>query len=195
MCNNWPDYPIGVYGATGGLIGDTVIICGGLNLDNEMCYSLTSEEATFVTHMSVRRWFAASIVLNDNKLWVTGGYGFNWGISSTEYVTVTGAMPGPDLPFNLHHHAMVAINRTCSMIIGGIGGSTAGSWSFFYDHNEEEWIPGPSLMQGRASPAAGIVTDEVTYEDFVAVTGGWDLYSTEILQDGTWVQGKINSHF
>ena len=50
-------------------------------------------------------------------------------------------------------------------------------------------------MQARIQHAAGIVTDEVTDENFVAVTGGYgsgDLDSTEILQDGEWVQGKIN---
>ena len=47
--------------------------------------------------------------------------------------------------------------------------------------------------------AAGIITDKVTNEHFVAVTGGNDyrsgrfyLDSTEILQDGKWVQGKMN---
>ena len=54
------------------------------------------------------------------------------------------------------------------------------------------------MIQARHSHAAGIITDEVTGEDFVAVTGGnhnnHDNYldSTEILQDGEWVQGKIN---
>ena len=74
MCNNWPDFPIGVRGATGGLIGDTVIICGGSDGSSvDECYSLTSEKATLVTHMSVGRRYAASIVLHDNTLWVTGG--------------------------------------------------------------------------------------------------------------------------
>ena len=48
-------------------------------------------------------------------------------------------------------------------------------------------------MQARRNPAAGIVTDEVTNENVVAVTGGSYLDSTEILQDGNWVQGNINS--
>ena len=71
--------------------------------------------------------------------------------------------------------------------------------TFFYDHKEGEWINGPSLMQARIKHAAGIVTDEVTGEDFVAVTGGGSGYSsgyldsTEILQDGEWIQGKINN--
>ena len=60
----------------------------------------------------------------------------------------------------------------------------------------DQWITGPNLMQARNSHAAGIVTDEVTDENFVAVTGGryywFYLDSTEILQDGNWVQGSIN---
>ena len=70
--------------------------------------------------------------------------------------------------------------------------------TLFYDNNEGEWITGPSLMQARGTQAAGIVTDEVTDENFVAVTGGNNgdssgyLDSTEILQDGEWVQGKMN---
>ena len=198
-CNNWPDFPIGVEGATGGLIGDTVIICGGYDGGSyvDECYSLTSEKATLVTHMSVGRYSAASIVLNDNTLWVTGGYYYG-SLASTEYVTVTGTMLGPDLPMTLSHHAMVAINSTCSMVIGG-GGQEGGIWplTYFYDHNDGEWLNGSSLMQARYTHAAGIITDEVTGEHFVAVTGGYypdldlDLDSTEILQDGEWVQGKI----
>ena len=47
MCNNWPDFSIGVEGATVGLIGDTVIICGGAGAGGSIvddCYSLTSEK-------------------------------------------------------------------------------------------------------------------------------------------------------
>ena len=50
-------------------------------------------------------------------------------------------------------------------------------------------------MQARVYHAAGILTDEGTGEHFVAVSGGsnsGDLDSTEILQDGEWVQGKID---
>ena len=143
--------------------------------------------------MYVGRENAASIVLNDNTLWVTGGYN-GVGLASTEYVKMTGTMLGPDLPMALGYHAMVAINSTCSMVIGGANYNGISALTFFYDHNEEEWINGPSLMEERIHHAAGIVTDEVTGEDFVAVTGGyWTLDSTEILQDGEWVQGKISN--
>ena len=132
MCNNWPDFPISVDGATGGLIGNTVIICGGVDSDGiyyhlynmghllDECYSFTSEKTTVLTHMSVGRNHAASIALNDNTLWVTGGIYPNVGaLASTEYVTMTKTMPGPDLQMAVYAHAMVAINSTCSMVIGG----------------------------------------------------------------------------
>ena len=67
--------------------------------------------------------------------------------------------------------------------------------TYFYDHNEGEWINGSSLIEARSVHAAGIITDVVTDEQLVAVTGGWSchvLTSTEILQDGEWVQGKID---
>ena len=207
MCNNWGNFPISVDGAIGGLVGDTVIICGG-KADNgyfvNECYSLTSEKATHVTHMSVGRRSAASIVINDNTLWVTGGYKYDGeylAFASTEYVTVMGTMSGPDLPMALDSHAMVAINSTCSMVIGGFSNNNNSALTFFYDRIEGEWVNGPSLIKARKNHAAGIITDEVTGEDFVAVTGGNHyihqvtsdyLDSTEILQDGEWVQGKIN---
>ena len=60
-----------------------------------------------------------------------------------------------------------------------------------------QWTQFDKVRHGHA---AGIVTDEVTDEDLVAVTGGYFfdvegpiLDSTEILQDGEWVQGKISN--
>ena len=123
---------------------------------------------------------------------MNGGY-----LNSTEYITMAGTMPGPDMPMALSEHAMVAINSSVCMIIGGFNFDVYRSAStFYYDDIEGEWINGPSLIKGRYEHAAGIVTDEVTNENFVAVTGGYywpdSLDSTEILQDGEWVQGKIS---
>ena len=212
MCKNWPDFPIVINGATGGLIGNTVMICGGYSAHHKThhndCYSLTSQKATLATHMSVARDDAASIVLDDNTLWVTGGTNgsnlHNW-LSSTDYVTMSGTLPGPDLPMTLAQHAMVAINSSSSMVIGGRhrGLGSSRTSTFFYDHIEGKWNNGPSLSQKRCGHAAGIITDKVTNEQFVAVTGGSYyagkykyvyLDSTEILQDGKWVQGKMNDN-
>ena len=191
MCKNWPDFPITASGAAGGLIGNNVIIC-----ESGECYSMTSQKATLVTHMSAVRSNAAGIVLNDNTLWITGG-SENFGIlASTEYVKMSGTMPGPDLPWAFSSHALVAINNTVSMHIGGYADGFppyVSASTFYRDHIGGQWINGPSLMQERYSHAAVIVTDEVTNENFVVVTGGeGDMDSTEILQDLNWVEGKLN---
>ena len=198
MCKNWPDVPIAVGGATGGLIGDTVMTCGGSDGSYvDVCYSLSSQQVTSITHMSVGRSFAASIVLNENTLWVTGGLGDSGLLESTEKITITGTILGPNMPLALSSHAIVAINSTCSMVIAGYDGSSFNDLTFYHDNIEGEWINGPSLLQFRYSHAAGIVTDEVTNENFVAVTGGYIPYidgymtsTTELLQDEEWVQGK-----
>ena len=212
-CKNWPNFPKHISRTTSGLLGNTVMICGGFNnfynLANNECYSFTAQKTTLITYMSVKRMDAASIVLNDNTLWVTGGEGKDGCIASTERVKMSGSMPGPDLPMALASHAMASINSTVSMVIGGWDGN---GWdgtasTFYYNHIEGEWSNGPILMQSRYEHAAGIVTDELTDEKFVAVTGGlfialsqtgnYDsivyLNSSEILQDGKWVEGKINN--
>ena len=143
MCYNWPNLPISLEGATGGLIRDTVIICGGgigwnlqhMNFYVDECYSLTSEKATLVTHMSVGRIGAASIVFKNNALWVTGGTNHNGLLASTEYITMTKTMPGPDLPMALDSHAMVAINSTCSMVIGGYLNEEGANYCSFLNYN------------------------------------------------------------
>ena len=209
-CKNWPDFPISVSGAVGGLIGNTVLICGGHTSNKtyvDACHSLTSQKATLVTHMSVGRDNAASIVLSGTILWVTGGSNKDNVLASTENVSIDGSMPGPNLLLAVEKHSIVAINSTSSMVIGGSPAvclhicSFSTSSTFYYDHNKGNWFKGPSLMHPRHSHAAGIVTDEVTNENFVVVTGGSssakEMDSTEILQDRKWLQGNCvkSSHF
>ena len=200
-CQNWPKFPTYAEGAVGGIIENTVIICGGYvgfldsSYTNE-CYSLSGWSVELVTHMSVERSFAASIVLHDTTLWITGGSGDFGRLSSSEYITLDGTMPGPTMPIALSYHAMVVINDTYSMIIGGNKYQGVVSSTIYYNHKEKKWINGPNLIQERMKHAAGIVTDEFTRETFVMVTGGigdnpGPLSSTEFLKDGNWNQGKI----
>ena len=53
------------------------------------------------------------------------------------------------------------------------------------------------MNKGRGAHAVGIVTDEVTQEKLIIVTGGFKHYDTdvsstiEVLVDGVWSIGKI----
>ena len=193
-CENWPKFPISVSEATGGLIENNVLICGGYDgryIDE--CYSLSNKKATFVTYMSVKRTDAASVVVNDDTLWITGGYDYPNTLASSEYIKMTGTRSGPDLPMALEGHTILAINSSCSMVIGGMNRDTFDITStFYYDNNNDVWTNGPNLNQGRYDHASGMIIDEFTNENFVAVTGGGlGIDSTELLQNNEWIQGNF----
>ena len=168
QCFNWMDYPLELYAATGGFLGNTPVICGGSSFGQDMdeCYSLNGERSKFVTKMSETRSGAASIVLNETILWITDGWD-----ATSEYITVMGSSPGPNLPMALGSHALIAINRTHSMVIGGTYSDYL-DLTFFFDHGTQQWIDGPRLLQARAHHAVGIVNDQVTMANLVIVTGG-----------------------
>ena len=201
QCNNWPDIPWTSYTSTAGLIGNTPMMCGHYG-----CYSLDKTKQPLLMHLPPNRVSAASIVLNGTTLWITGGYiEILNKLASTEFVTTTGTLEGPDMPIDLMEHVIVAINSTCSMVIGGWSdeyrqhytdaGYTA--LTFYYDHAKDIWINGPGLKKERDRHAAGFVIDGYTNDKHLIVTGGNQdgfLDSTEMLQENVWTQGKIKKN-
>ena len=151
--------------------------------------------------MSERRTFAASLITNENYLWVTGGLdvGGVGSFSSTEYILKNGeSVKGPELPLKLYAHTVIDINSTITMFIGGLSEGTGNvpslDLTYFYDHYNQEWYDGPKLNFARCFHGVGIVIDLITRERLVIVTGGKsdgsnNLPSTEILIDGSWVLG------
>ena len=157
--------------------------------------------------MSSTRAFAASLITDENILWVTGGLDYDYPsmyLSSTEYILKTGeSVKGPELPLTLGGHTLITINSTFSMLIGGetynLDEGTTIDLTYYFDHYNQAWFDGPRLNRARYFHGAGIVTDLITREKLVVVTGGayYDeevltqvLDSTEILIDGKWVLGN-----
>ena len=222
QCFDWADHPVNTLytqsGATGGLIENIAIICGGKNetkLSSRItddCYSITEYKSKLVGKMFLKRDSAASIVINGNTLWITGGRNYiasiyvnedrTESLASTELVQLGGSTNGPDMPIPLCNHGMVAINGSYSIIIGGL----TASWNpdffmkrrnstFYYEHGEQNWIDGPILLKERSGIAVGVLSDLVTSEVLVIVTGGIGtdnraLILTEILFDNQWNSGK-----
>ena len=109
--------------------------------------------------------------------------------------TFFGSQQGPDLPIGLWGHTATKINTTTSIVIGGYS-SGASAKTFFYSHQNGQWINGPNLIQARRYHSACLVTDSVTQESFIVVTGAYNsgyLDSVEILDKyGTvWTSGKL----
>ena len=127
--------------------------------------------------------------------------------ASTEYVTLEGSLQGPEMLVSLHNHAIVGINITHSLIIGGESefhennGNPNGYGSkktHYFDHIAEQWIIGPELLYLRSKHDVGIVRDQAMKQTLVVVTGGWNydensgIESTEILIGNNWQQGKMH---
>ena len=207
-CKNWAEFPKDVDSATGGVIKETVVICGGGDLNIyesfDECYSLNGKVATLITHMTAKRAYAASLVINGASLWITGGWNSDAGgwssdtgiLNSSEYIELDSIIPGPELPIPIAGHVLVSINKTCAMLIGGYTtGPVDLPTVYYFEHEGKNWSQGPDLIQATRGHAVGIVTDETTYDEFVIVTGGEyngiKLDSTEILIDNQWHLGKI----
>ena len=72
--------------------------------------------------------------------------------------------------------------------------------TFYFEHAKTQdekglWSEGPTMIYKRKQHSVGIVTDKITLEKFVVVTGGEDedgpLETTEILMKNEWSLGKI----
>ena len=188
-----------------------ILICGGYKkfsgeTSSNECFILDKYSSKLFATMTEKRAFAASLITNENSLWVTGGYWSGGGdednfLSSTEYVTKNGeSVRGPELPLTLAGHTIIGINSTFSMLIGGTSdGQNAIDLTYYFDHYNQVWSDGPKLNIGRGfGHGSGTVTDLITKEKLVVVTCGstddeYILQSTEILIDGLWAQGNKNS--
>ena len=186
------------YGATGGLLGSTPLICGGITngISSDSCYTLDKNKATDAAKLSVKRAHSTSIILNSTHLWISGGIDKEAELihSSSELVNIESTNPGPDLPSPLYLHAMVSLEGKLTMVIGGANSSsskttTASDLTHIYDHTLNTWTNGPTLNMARASHAAFIVTDLDTDEKLVIAAGGYQS-STEVLIENIWIQGN-----
>ena len=188
------------YGATGGLLESTPLICGGITngVTSDACYTLDRDKARNLTKMLVKRAHSTSIILDSKHLWVTGGLDLGTELvhSSSELVNVEYTSLGPELPRALYMHALVSVQEDETMVVGGVNsnGTTADSdLTHIYNHRMKRWTNGPILNTGRHSHAAFIVIDLVTEERLVIAAGGYlnefSINSTEILIDNRWVEG------
>ena len=170
-----PNYPKDLEGTTGQFLDDTAIICGGYPYTNE-CFSLRKGATSFksIAQMNEARRFAKSIV-TQGRIWVTGGMDGNGNrFSSTEYIPKSSTNE-PGLPEPVHHHAIISINDTLSMLIGGWTNSDYYSpETYYFDHQSNTWKNGPKLINGRNSHTAGLIIDHVTHTQHIAVVGGDD---------------------
>ena len=180
-------------GATGGLLDGLPVIVGG---DDRQIHSIAKDQSKFLGQLTVKREDAASVVLSNNKLWVTGGLDQSDNeLKTTEFVTKEGkTSKGPDLPLALSRHAIVALNRGVFILIGGYSDDVFYSSATYFYEEKKGWRPGPNLKNGRNSHTAGVLTDRVSTKQYIVAVGGSGAWtSVEYLEypgSNEWMKGK-----
>ena len=202
---DWADYPYPIKGTTGGFLRTNLIICGGLGPKLEVsdeCHNINQKTTKTLTKMQSKRYEAASVIIREKYLWVSGGNDGFGTLSSTELIEI-GTTAGPKMPTALEGHEMININDSFTLLVGGSSAGEEQSASFYFDHTkthpeENQWSDGPRMEKGRKHFAVGVVTDKTTLKKFVVVTGGLGvdgaLTSTEFLLKDIWLEGEITHH-
>ncbi len=208
ICDPLPDYPFGVDGATGVLLdGKTPIVCGGEFItyaQSNQCFKLDPDSRDWVEVASMieAREEAASIALDNETIWITGGSDGNT-FASTELAKplVAASEPGPDLPFAVANHCLLKLSSSIAMLIGGTTSeATVTSSTLFIDITPTDGFGssayGPQLDIARGYHACGIVKDGSDGQVVVVAGGkvgplGDSSYSTELWTDNAidWVPG------
>ena len=179
-------------GATGGLLDGLPDICGG---SNDMIHSIAKDQSKFLGQLSVTREYAASVVLSNNTLWVTGGEDQSGNdLKTTEFVTKDGqTSQGPKLPLPLYGHSIVLLNSGAFFLIGGYDGDSSATATHFYEE-KKGWRAGPNLKNGRFRHTAGVLTDRVSTKTYIVAVGGCNAESSlEYLEypgSNDWMKGK-----
>ena len=168
-------FPTNAHGATGGLVGNTPLICGGRIGSNyhESCYPVKEDGAWKLEASSLitaRLGAATGSVIINNKLVLAGGYNGNY-LATIEVVAPneeSETLP-ISLPVGMYGSCIVPWDTNTFMIIGGWVGRNRRETYFFNMANNER-TDGPSLLTGRNNFACN--TMNVNGEDYIIVAGG-----------------------
>ena len=195
--------------ATGGLLQNSPIVCGG-NYPQISQNRNISQDCVVIgqpkIEMIEKRFLAASVALDKSTLWIVGGHF----LSSTEFIKLgQPSVKGPDLPFTIWGHSMIQYDEKSIYIIGGWQNSSGfinNTWMAKWNVSNKTWIvdltngfqitEGPSLNKGRFIHGCAKMT--INGRTVLVVAGGHNLVdsvdSVEILDplgNNVWSQGMF----
>ena len=139
--------------ANGAIFQNQPLIFGGHENDNDtknVCVIGMPKHA-WSNNMMIPRTGMSSVVLNESKIWITGGFSNNGGLKSTEIFSLDQPpVPGPDLPFKVYDHSMVLVNPSTIYLIGGLQNEQTSNNTWIVDPTNNFQIKvGPSLNIAR----------------------------------------------
>ena len=185
-------FPTSLEEATGGLIGNTVLICGGYFNGGykKSCYSLKEDgDWKLESNLNTARGKAANGKVDmNNKLVVAGGSNGKR-LATIEVVapnTKSETLP-IKLPVAMRDSCIIPWGTNTFMIIGGRTESDR-KQTYFINLANNTYTNGPNLLTARSSFACH--TMKIHGEEFIIVAGGWGAEkSTEYLQKANYGSG------
>ena len=150
----------------------SVLSCGGFtgqqNGSLKSCYEYDPIHLnwSYMTDMIHERSDTSSVLLNDNEMWVVGGYGNPPPRKTTEVYDRKTKMfrKGPDVPVGMYSHCMAKLNAT-HVFIGGVE-STNQSYnydiSFLVDIAKEPFVFQilPKMDKSRKGAGCGVIRSD-----------------------------------
>ena len=166
--------------SAGGILQNQPVFCGGFDNDtwnHKSNIDIIGKPNHGLKMMRPRRSMS-SVVLNESKLWITGGFHNIGGLqhfsptNSTEIITLDKPpAPGPDLPFKVYGHSMVLVDSTTIYLIGGRQNGQESSKTWIIDPTNNFQIKvGPSLNIARTEHSCSKM--KIEGRIFLAVAGG-----------------------
>jgi len=195
-----PEFPADLIWSVGGYTDEGAIICSGRHphtwVETNECYLLDNNIGEFVkttSSLTLQRALAGSVVTDNGKLWILGGY--NGALPPEQQTELYGTIQmADDLDVPLYGLCVAKINETTAIATGGSNGNSQRR-TYYMDFNSHTFSPGPAMIQSRS--LHGCTTFEHNGRTIVMVAGGWNpnLDTTEFLDlsqdDPTWVLGPM----
>ena len=162
-CTKDASFPVKLVAATGGLINDTPLVCGGNDYTNfknptSDCFVLDNSGTGWSKKgglLEPRKNAGQNFVVINGKLILSGGYGSAGPLTSIEMVSpdASAVKLSVNLPKGLQGHCQVQWDDTTVMIIGGYDTSLSAA-TYFVDV-DSEMIDGPTLNTARFIHSCG----------------------------------------
>eukprot|EP00095_Tigriopus_kingsejongensis_P001540 snap_masked-scaffold424_size175595-processed-gene-0.3 protein:Tk01540 transcript:snap_masked-scaffold424_size175595-processed-gene-0.3-mRNA-1 annotation:"hypothetical protein" len=200
-CGAIPAYPIELYGAEMGVIGDEPVMCGGVHFNDvtDKCYAYSHLDQAwylFGNMFRPRRYYGmlTTTVLSGDEpeLWITGGESNPpFVYDSTEVVSSTGIRVGPNLALGVVGHCMVEFKGQV-FVIGGLRNgypfATATDSVFVFHPSNDTFTLHSHLNVARYGTMCGVAKGSDGREQIVVAGGSKTsinlLDSVEIWTDG-----------
>ena len=192
-CANLPSYPYSMRYATGGVINNSPIICGGYRRsgsprEQESCYRFNESSNSWNLHstMSSRRSnHAASVLPGIAQLFISGGLDGSSLLASTEFIDADGSVTsGPNLPVARYGHCMVTLHDSKVIIIGGYP-SSLNQNVLVFNPADNSYTTGPSMSYERRHSACTLFHSDLHNGRPVVLAAGGSGQATAEVYDYT----------